>query len=203
MKKITILLLTILMIGCSEAPDSNEKQLVIKNVQVLEVTNEIHEDYEVYNGQIRKDGSVLFAAIQSDIDYILDTAAFEIIYDSSSYDAQLMRVSETVNYSSQTIDVLLLPEKMDFISGDSVVVKLPVNQLMGSKIPLGAIRSDGENYVFIAQDGLAKKVMVEVVGIFNQEVIVTGLPKDSNLIVTGLMRLQSGDPIEIVEVAND
>ncbi len=87
----------------------------------------------------------------------------------------------------------------DLALGAIVTVIVPTEYVKGSMIPLGAIRSDGEDYVFIVTDDYAERLTIEVVAIFNQEVVVTGLPENVQLITDGILGLSAGDLVKIVE----
>ena len=83
--------------------------------------------------------------------------------------------------------------------GAIVSIGVPTEEYLGMKIPLGAVRSDGEDFVFIVVDDRVVRTTIEVVAIFNQEVIVTGIPDESLLVIEGIMGLTTGDLVKIVE----
>jgi len=141
---------------------------------------------------------VSFGISQNDLKYIEIDSVLELICDDSKMAGEVISINQVPDSKTQTYEVELSLDK-DLPLGAIISIDVPTEYVEGSKIPLGAIRSDGVDFVFIVTDDYVTRVNIEVVAIFNQEVVVTGLPETSVLIVEGILGLTAGDSVKIVE----
>lgn len=135
---------------------------------------------------------------QKDLAYATIDKPVEVIVDESTFNGQVISISEIPDEVTQTYEVEIAIEATQPI-GTVVKVNWTTGFVEGTKLPLSAIRSDGIDYVFIVRNGHAERVEVMIVDIMNQEVIVTGLEDQSQLILEGIMGLSEGQAVTIVE----
>lgn len=141
---------------------------------------------------------ISFGLAQDDLSYVAVGNQLILECDNAPVNGDVISVEQVPDRQTQTYEVEMKVEK-DLALGAIVTVIVPTEYVNGSMIPLGAIRSDGEDYVFIVTDDYAERLTIEVVAIFNQEVVVTGLPENVQLITDGILGLSAGDLIKIVE----
>ncbi len=90
----------------------------------------------------------------------------------------------------------------ELIPGTLVNIKVPKKEIIQEKniflIPLSVITVDqNENYIFIAEDGKAKKIVVEIEEIEGEKARVKiDLPEDREVVVEGNKYLNEGDELE-------
>jgi RND family efflux transporter MFP subunit len=138
---------------------------------------------------------VAFGLPQKDTEFIKigDTVLID-----NQYSGRISSIGQIPDKTTQTYEVLVEYDGNHNV-GEILEVKIDTTKVEGTKIPLGAIRSDGEDYVFILENDLAIKVPIEVVIVLNQEVVVNGLPDEAQIIIEGIMNLESGDKVQVVE----
>jgi len=141
---------------------------------------------------------VSFGVSADDLAYVAldDVLSFE--FNNKTYEGQVVHIEQIPDRQTQTYKVEM-SMKTSLPLGGIVDITLPTNKIKGYKIPLGAIRSDGEDYVFIVNDTYAERINIKVLSIYNQEVIVEGLSGHVELIVEGILGLAAGDLIMVVE----
>ena len=139
-----------------------------------------------------------FGISQNDLKYIEIGSLLNLICDDSKVTGEIMSINQVPDSKTQTYEVELSINK-DLPLGSIISIDVPTEYVKGAKIPLGAIRSDGTDFVFIVIDDYVTRVNIEVIAIFNQEVVVSGLPETSVLIVEGILGLTAGDSVKIVE----
>lgn len=90
--------------------------------------------------------------------------------------------------------------KEDLTLGNFTKIKIPTTKISGAKIPINAIKSGSQDYVFVVDGKEVKKVNVEIVEILESEIVVNGLKDGDKLIIEGIKNLSAGD---IVKVNNE
>lgn len=141
---------------------------------------------------------VSFGISQNDLQYIEIGSLLNMICDESKVTGEIMSINQVPDTKTQTYEVELSIDK-DLPLGSIISIDVPTEYVKGAKIPLGAIRSDGTDFVFVVTDDYVTRANIEVIAIFNQEVVVSGLPETSLLIVEGILGLTAGDSVKIVE----
>lgn len=141
---------------------------------------------------------VSFGITQDDLKFIKLDDTLSLICDETTSKGQIISINQTPDTVTQTYEVEVSLNK-DLPLGAIVSIGVPTEDYLGTKIPLGAVRSDGEDFVFVVVEDRVVRTAIQVVAIFNQEVIVTGIPDDSLLVVEGIMGLTTGDLVKIVE----
>lgn len=140
---------------------------------------------------------ISFGVTQNDLMYLTleDNIAFTVL--DKDYMGEVISISQIPDKDTQTYQVeLQVSENLPIGSFSSVSIQ--TEMVEGTKVPLSAIRSDGEDYVFIVIDDHAQRVNIDVIDIQNQEVIVKGLPDTCRLVTEGIMALKQGDKVKEV-----
>lgn len=185
------------------------KEYMMQNSELLALKEGIVMDILVEVGELTAAGypviilrdtasQVNFGIAQDDLKYIGVHNKIDLWVGDQKIVGTISEINQIPDPTTQTYDVTVELQSEDLVMGQIVKVSLPTEIVRGSKIPLGAIRSDGDDYVFIVVDDQAQRVNIEVIEIFNQEVVVEGLPDHAVLIVEGIMNLVSGDSVKVV-----
>lgn len=124
-------------------------------------------------------------------------------YPDERFTGELIELGTRINELSRTLPVRALIENPDgkLRPGQFMAANLTLRQREALIIPEQAVMIRGdETYVFVALDGSAKRVSVELgsrsPGIVE---VVSGLALEDQVIITGQDRLSSGDRIDVVE----
>ncbi len=84
-----------------------------------------------------------------------------------------------------------------FSLGSIARVAIAIGQQKGVWIPMTAILSDGENYVYIVKDERVSKRIVEIQKVSNDKVLVTKLKQGELLVVSGMANLADGTKVQV------
>ncbi|WP_150911828.1 efflux RND transporter periplasmic adaptor subunit [Marinobacter halotolerans] len=124
-------------------------------------------------------------------------------YPDERFAGELVELGTRINELSRTLPVRALIDNPDnkLRPGQFMSAELTLRQREALIIPEQAVMTRGdETYVFVAVDGVARRVSVELgsrsPGIVE---VASGLTLDDQVIVTGQDRLSSGDRINVVE----
>lgn len=126
-------------------------------------------------------------------------------YPDQRFGGELVELGTRINELSRTLPVRALLDNPDgkLRPGQFMSASLTLRQREALIVPEQAVMLRGdETYVFVAEDGFAKRTSVTL-GSRSPGVveIVSGLTLEDQVVVTGQDRLSSGDRIEVVEDA--
>jgi RND family efflux transporter MFP subunit len=128
----------------------------------------------------------------------------ELAQDGNVLSATITKIYPTADTASKKIrvEIAYQNEGRELIPGTFVDVAIPAKPTAGGDflyIPLEAVTIGASNsYVFLADNGQAKRVIVEVGRVENDQIqILSGLSTGDILIVEGAKSLEDGDKIEI------
>ncbi|MCH4886784.1 efflux RND transporter periplasmic adaptor subunit [Acidaminobacter sp. JC074] len=138
-----------------------------------------------------------FGVSQEDLAFLEIDQVVDITYNDRLLTGAVISINQVPDRTTQTYEVELSLNE-DLPLGAIATIKLTTKDLEGVKLPLSAIRSDGEDYVYVVVNGRVVRKNIEVLAIFNQEVVVRGLDGDCLLIIEGIMGLTPGDEVELV-----
>ncbi len=82
--------------------------------------------------------------------------------------------------------------------GDTVKLTVHIGDRGGVWLPINVLLNDGEDYVFVVEDGRAVKKRITIVDIVNDYVSVEGLTEGELVISTGMKLVRSGDEVEVI-----
>ncbi|TGN39481.1 efflux RND transporter periplasmic adaptor subunit [Marinobacter confluentis] len=124
-------------------------------------------------------------------------------YPEEQFNGELVELGTRINELSRTLPVRALIDNPDgkLRPGQFMSASLTLRQREALIVPEQAVMLRGdETYVFVAEDGIAKRTSVKL-GSRSPGVVevVTGLTLEDLVVVTGQDRLSSGDRIEVVE----
>jgi membrane fusion protein, multidrug efflux system len=124
-------------------------------------------------------------------------------YPDQRFAGELVELGTRINELSRTLPVRALIDNPDntLRPGQFMAAELTLRQREALIIPEQAVMTRGdETFVFVALDGVARRVSVQLgsrtPGIVE---VASGLTLDDQVIVTGQDRLSSGDRINVVE----
>lgn len=124
-------------------------------------------------------------------------------YPGERFTGELVELGTRINELSRTLPVrarIANPEEK-LRPGQFMAVSLTLRQREALIIPEQAVMIRGdETYVFVADDGIARRTSVEL-GTRSPGIVevTSGLSLEDQVIITGQDRLSSGDRIEVVE----
>lgn len=124
-------------------------------------------------------------------------------FPGETFEGQLAELGTRISELSRTLPVRALIDNRDgrLRPGQFMSASLTLRERQGLVIPEQAviIRGD-ETYVFVAEEGAARRVTIQTGARLPGRVEVTdGLGEQQAVVITGQDRLSSGDPVRITE----
>lgn len=143
---------------------------------------------------------VNFGVSQSDIRDVYQGLPAKITVNGAPFEGYVSKIGLLPDESSRTYstDVVILTED-DFYLGELATVKINIGERRGIWLPLAVILNDGEDYVYLAEDGRAKRQNVVIEEINNDMVMVTGLNEGSKVISEGMKLVKTGSAVSYEE----
>lgn len=96
-----------------------------------------------------------------------------------------------------TADIILKDPNVMLPLGAVLNVRINVGRSRGLWIPINAILSGQDDYVYVIKDGIAVKRLIQLGEVKNNRVKVTGLKQGEQIVVEGLKRLTEGDRVSV------
>ncbi len=114
--------------------------------------------------------------------------------------APISRIHLIPDKGSRTYTVeIALDDDGSLLLGETVDVSFTISQQSGIWLPIATILNDGLDYVYIVEDGRAKRIDINLQMIYQDKVKVSGLQVDDQLVVAGVQSLSPGYKVKVVE----
>lgn len=147
---------------------------------------------------------ISFYADSHDLAYLKIGDPVSFVQNNLSLPGKISLISPQADESTKRFLVEALPtDSKKFNIGSVINVNFDINYLAQSSenliLPLSAVTiSQNENYIFINQNGLAKKINVEIVEVFGEMAeIKTSLTANDEIIIDGSKLIKDASPIKI------
>lgn len=123
----------------------------------------------------------------------------EAIVDVEGEEAigKVTNIAEAPDQATRTYNAEITVEDKNFRLGLIAEIKFNIGKEEGIWIPISAIMANGEDYVYIAQEGRAFKRIIELGKIYEDTVIVKGIEAGELLVISGMKNLNDGSKIKI------
>jgi RND family efflux transporter MFP subunit len=108
-------------------------------------------------------------------------------------------IAEAPDETTRTYNAEVTIKDKNFRLGSIAKVVFDIGKERGIWIPISAIMSDGEDYVYIVQGDRAFKRIVELGEIYEDKIMVKGVKSGELLVVSGMKNLIDGSKVNIQE----
>ncbi len=142
---------------------------------------------------------VSFGVSQSDIRSLQVGQKAKITVNGSEFDGEVKNVALIPDETSRTYEtsVSIFTEDTDFYLGELATVKIAVGEREGVWLPLSVILNDGEDYVYMVENGRAKRQNIVIKEISNDLVMVTGIETGGMVISEGMKLVKTGSLVSV------
>lgn len=142
---------------------------------------------------------VSFGVSQSDIRDIKVGQSAEITVNGKKFIGEVKSVGLLPDETSRTYatEVSIEAEDVNFYLGELATVKIAIGEREGVWLPLSVILNDGQDYVYMVENGRAKRQNVVITEISNDMVMVTGMPDGGLVISEGMKLVRTGSAVSI------
>ena len=125
----------------------------------------------------------------------------QVKIDDTTTDGEVINIVQMPDKQSGTYSAevkILNPTDNDkFYIGESVKVDIDDGEKDGIWIPINSILNDGEDYVYVAQDGRAARKNITLGQTNENEVCVDGLEAGDNLVTEGMKNIKAGYQVSV------
>lgn len=140
-----------------------------------------------------------------DVPKVHELTKAKVLLNGRTLDGSVHSIDQVPDPQSRTYNteiVLDQPVAADaFRLGATAQVLLQTGQVQGIWIPIASVLNDGEDYVYIAQDGRAVKRNVRILSHQGFNVRVDGVKTGEELVTAGMKELQEGSPVSVQQGA--
>lgn len=137
---------------------------------------------------------VAFGVSQSDIRSLCVGQTAKITVNGTEFEGEVKKVGIVPDETSRTYEteVSIFTEDTEFYLGELATVKISVGEREGVWLPLSVILNDGEDYVYMVENGRAKRQNIVIKEISNDMVMVTGIETGGMVISEGMKLVKTG-----------
>ncbi len=123
----------------------------------------------------------------------------EISSGDKSGSGLISQIAEIPDEDHFLYNVEVSVESGDFNIGEITECKIAYDQVQGITLPIYALKNDGIDYIYIYKDGLAMMEKVDILDIYENQVLVLGLEPGTKVIISNLNRIQENSSVIIKE----
>ncbi len=118
--------------------------------------------------------------------------------------AKISHIRHLPDQGSRTYTVEIdIADDGALLLGETVDVSFVLSEQRGIWLPISTILNDGLDYVYIVEDGRAKRIDITIQLIYNDKVMVQGLKPHDQLVVSGVQALSPGYKVKVVDTLTE
>lgn len=144
-----------------------------------------------------KKASVQFGVSQDDVRKIAVGSGAQVTVGDKEYAGTISNIGTMPDPTTRTymVSVDILADSGDFYLGEMAEVKLEAGERKGAWLPLSCVLNDGEDYVYVAENGRSVRRVVRILDVSDDKLLVSGLETGSSVIVEGMKTVRSGSAV--------
>ncbi|WP_176461737.1 efflux RND transporter periplasmic adaptor subunit [Anaeromicrobium sediminis] len=169
---------------------------------VLDLMAEENELVGSYNPVvvIRSNEQIVNVGIaQRDINKIKLGQSVEVNVEGAKASGVVTNISEVPDEESRTYNVEVTVNEGKYRLGSIANVDFPIGEESGIWVPVTAIFSNGEDYVYVVEGDRAFKRTINIEKISDNKMLVKGLKVSEKIAISGMKNLDDGSKVKIVE----
>ena len=149
---------------------------------------------------LRSDEKIVYVGVpDKELKKITPETKVFIEYEEMQVESGVIRISEIPDTLTGLYNIEVKADEIDIPFGASVTVSFLYGEDKGIFVPITAINSGIEDYVYIVSDGRAVRRPVKIEGIDNFDARVTGIFEDEYIITSGAGRISAGSAVSVKE----
>lgn len=140
-----------------------------------------------------------FGASQSDVRSLAVGQSAAVTIEGETYAGKVKNIAILPDETTRTymVDVAIEADTADFHLGEMASVKIGVGERTGAWLPLAVIMNDGEDYVYLVENGRAVRRTVTLLDMSDDMVLVSGLENGGQVISEGMKTVRSGSAVSV------
>ena len=138
-----------------------------------------------------------FGVSQTDVATLTAGMPAQIQIEDKSFTGSIKNVDVVPDETSRTYatNVTVDVADPDVYLGELATVKINIGERSGIWLPLSVILNDGNDYVYVVEDGRAKREYVTVLEISDDQVLVEGTKAGEKIICEGMKLVRTGSAV--------
>lgn len=140
--------------------------------------------------------SVTVGLTQEDAEKVSVGTLARITVNNEVYSGKVTNMDQTPDESTMTFTAeISIDTDKKFYIGSLADVQLITGKTQGIYLEIPYILNDGENYVYILEDGKSIRKNIEVLDIVDDKALVKGLSDNDELIINGIDNIKDGSSV--------
>lgn len=140
---------------------------------------------------------VTVGASQKDIDKIQIGQKAIVTVNEKEYLGTVSSIGALPDMQTRTYNIDIELEENSLRVGTITDVTIILEEKTGILIPLNSIMKNGETYVYVIENGIAKKKTIELGDTIGANIVVNGLRNGDKLIINGFKDMTEGDKVVV------
>lgn len=142
---------------------------------------------------------VSFGLNQEDTATVKIGDSIRIEAQDSSFTGKIKSIEKNMDMETRTYAVEVLLDKDTLPAGTILKIFVPKEQYKAIVIPIVSIMRGNYDYVYVIDNGTARKKQIQLGDIHDDMVEVTGLSQGDKLVLEGMKSINDGDTVEIIQ----
>lgn len=134
---------------------------------------------------------------QNDIDLVDLSTDVTMEYKNMIIPGEIVELNDMPDMATRTYLAKVRTDHEDIRLGKIVDVNFAVGENNGVWIPMTAVLSDGEKFVYVVEDGRAFKRIVSIENISGFDVEISGVEPGEMIVTSGMKKLTDGASVEV------
>lgn len=141
--------------------------------------------------------SIQFGASQSDVRKLAVGANAVVTVEDKEYAGTITNIGTMPDPTTRTymVSVDINSDTDAFYLGEMAAVKIEAGERKGAWMPLSCVLNDGEDFVYLAENGRAVRRPVRILDVHDDQLLLEGLEPGSAVIVEGMKMVRSGSAV--------
>lgn len=117
----------------------------------------------------------------------------------SSYTGKIKSIEKNMDMETRTYTIEISLDNNSLPSGTILKVFVPKEQYKAILIPIVSILRGNYDYVYVIDQGIARKKQIKLGDIHGEYVEITGLSQGDQLVLEGMKSINDGDGVEVIQ----
>lgn len=140
---------------------------------------------------------VNFGVSQTDITALTAGMAASITVGQQEFSGSIKDIDVVPDETTRTYatNVTVDVQNPDLYLGELATVKINIGERRGIWLPISVILNDGEDYIYVVEEGRAKREYITIEQVQDDYVLVTGTKAGEKIITEGMKTIQTGSAV--------
>lgn len=177
---------------------------LIANAEGYVVDVLFEEDEMISQGMpiivVRSDSKIInIGMTQEEIDFVKMGMPVDVSFDDKHYEGNITNIGEVADLETRTFEIEISLEAPDIRLGSIGKTTIEINKYQGIVLPIDTILNQGNDFVYVVEDGVVVKKNIELGSIYGDDVEVKGIEAGELVVISNTNKIKAGDSVKVVE----